>query len=479
MTSFTDVPIEDINYLLINNNLPTSGDKYNTSLKFIESQPNIDVPISIADWIIARNLLIEGVNIPTMTPLDIITSKNKLLNLPDERIIQIMRYLHKLDERDLFKDLPLEIIAKIFSDLDCEQLLILCKMSKQFKFTCDNYLMDILKIKFSEEGYNLKGFNPTILCKSIKLNKKTIRIEEFTLLVGTNGKVYKRIFLKDFPDPYEFYNMENIISITSDNKNIYLLNSFGEVYKSHYEMGKYQKNGTIMLSIIEEPIKMESHPKNIIQIIGKDDYLYSLDINGNVFKNNEQVKTIKNIIRFFSGNSSPKKRTVFFMDTNNDLYKLDENKLSIPNIDNVLDVVINDNATNISVITKNGFLRIFDKNGKIKDLYIDALKNSIKIQIKKNILYSLNNEGIFQMIDLDNLSELMIEDNIKDFVTDLTPVNRKLILLSNDGYLHPVNLKNQDENKTVAVGVNAKLIDFHHISINDKLYRIDSLLTTE
>jgi hypothetical protein len=43
MTSFNNIPIKDIDYLLISNGLSTGGNKYETALNFIRTQPNINV----------------------------------------------------------------------------------------------------------------------------------------------------------------------------------------------------------------------------------------------------------------------------------------------------------------------------------------------------------------------------------------------------------------------------------------------------
>lgn len=51
MTSFNDIPIKDINYLLTNNKLSLLGNKYLTAWNFLITNPTVNIPISIADWI--------------------------------------------------------------------------------------------------------------------------------------------------------------------------------------------------------------------------------------------------------------------------------------------------------------------------------------------------------------------------------------------------------------------------------------------
>ena len=63
MQSFINVPIKDINYLLKSNNLPLIGDKYLTAWNFLLTNPQVNIPVTIADYIIAYN--IQKNNIPT------------------------------------------------------------------------------------------------------------------------------------------------------------------------------------------------------------------------------------------------------------------------------------------------------------------------------------------------------------------------------------------------------------------------------
>jgi len=205
MTSFRDIPITDIEYVLNSNNLNLSSDKYLTVWNFILTHSGIDIPTSIADWIITYNLLQEGINIPKLTTLDIITSKNKLLNLSDERITQVMKYLQKLDDRYLF---PNGIKEIVMSDID--KFYVLTNDGKLHKYYIRNNevyedleltsnIPLIKKIRTSEFGLLLSDVNRTILGLSNNLvypdadfeNNNTIIVDyDIAMIDNTLFKLY-------------------------------------------------------------------------------------------------------------------------------------------------------------------------------------------------------------------------------------------------------------------------------------------------
>jgi hypothetical protein len=192
MQSFTSVPIADIDYLLKSNNLSLNKDKYLTSWNFIISNSGVDVPVSIADYVVAYNLQRE--NIPVMTVFDVVTSNYKIIGLNTERTIRVLRYLNKLDE-NAFIELPDEIIVKILSELPCDQILTLCKISKRFNDICKHHRRALFD-RFLK-GFTIAEYNPRIICKALDLNERIITIEtlknskikKLTLYIGSYGKL--------------------------------------------------------------------------------------------------------------------------------------------------------------------------------------------------------------------------------------------------------------------------------------------------
>jgi hypothetical protein len=296
MESFNVVPMEDIDYLLINNNLSTTGNKYLTAWNFILQNPNVLAPVSIADYVIAYNIFNEKKYVPVMNPYNIITSNYRLDDLNSERTIRIMKYLNKLDETDFFKDLPDEVIANIISNLDCEQIFSLCKISQRFQFICKNYKYDVYK----NISFELKDFNPVILCKSFKHNRRSIYYRIFrrnytsTIIVDNYGNV--NILIKDLSlktiVKHQLAGIENIISIDYYDNILYLLDSFGNVYTTNLIN---EDDGILLPS---SSIKNTDH-MNIIQICSNKYGCYLLSINGDVYKFGEKLPLLHNVVSIF------------------------------------------------------------------------------------------------------------------------------------------------------------------------------------
>ena len=109
---FGDIPIKDIQYLLSKYNQSLNNDIYLTAWNYILTHPNINVPISIANWINIYNLL---------------------------------------DEKDTFNILPDEVVSKILSELNYDQILPLCRLSNRFKLLCTEYKSSIFNDPFIEK----------------------------------------------------------------------------------------------------------------------------------------------------------------------------------------------------------------------------------------------------------------------------------------------------------------------------------------
>ena len=162
MTSFTSIPRDDIIALLstYNQEIPEKQ-LYQTAWNFILSNPGMEVPTSIADFIIALTLSNEV--IPKYISFDILLNKvdldalSKLLTLDHidkERILRILGYLNLLD-KSIYDNLPDEIIGLILMNLDCKDIGLACKTSERFKRVCT--VEDTLRKKLQETtGFTLK-----------------------------------------------------------------------------------------------------------------------------------------------------------------------------------------------------------------------------------------------------------------------------------------------------------------------------------
>jgi len=477
MTSFSDIPIKDIEYLLKVNNLSLSGDKYLTAWNFILTNPNINVPISIADWIIAHNLVQKEVNIPVMTYFDIITSKNKLLNLPN--IINVMSYLHKLDERDPFKDLPNEVVAKILSELDCDQILSLCKLNKRFNFICTEYKRLIFDKFLLKQGYNLTDYDPKIICKALKLNQRVTDIVPIfsTALIDFNDRII--ISFKDYVDGdidviknISLGNINNIISIHKIDNGFLFLNSFGEVYTFIFEKETVSSYRRI------------THLNNIVQIVPKAYGGYFLDINGTVFSGKDPV--IKNISKILYNSTY-----TIFIDKNNDCYGISNfdmigSILRIGDLKKITKIPQLKNTKNIFnifggivTISNNNLLTIYVSkeaitNGTFDKKYINPVtvdlnllfKNITKIVADISLLYILADDKIYTS-KITNISNEKNISNVNDFVL----LFDGLLILSNDGYMIYYSKDKNIYDKTY-VGTNAKLLSNEYILKDSKIYYI-------
>jgi hypothetical protein len=491
MQSFNNVPIDDIDYLLKSNNLGFQGNKYLTVWNFLLTNPGVNVPVSVADYVIAYS--IQKNNIPTMSSYDIVKSNYKIQNLSTERTIRIMKYLNKLDETDQFATIPDEVIPKILSELDCDQILSLCKISKRFENICKYHKRDLFDKFLGNKGFTITEYDPYIICKALKFNKRTVECGEYNVddetyylivNVSSNGKVIGSLNLSDKLINFEIEGIKNIISVVYNPDNHYLLflDSFGKVYKSE----------TIEDDKVYEPLK---NPKqipnlnNIIQIVTDNDHPTFLDINGNVFTGYEVNPTLdngfvgyeitpilNNIVEMSSDSHS-----FVFKDTDNNIYgfgsndhdkfeiaiptRFFNNKLQLPHklnyFKNIKNVFMEDDylitITHDNVITVTG--------SDLTNYNLNFIKNIVKIEVRGKHIYILNDEGILYKL------KLFTSDIIQEFldVKDFDANNYYLTMLTNSG-----EIENYFSMTDTTVGLeikgNAILLNTDNILIDNVLY---------
>ena len=159
MTSFTSIPVSDINKFLSSYNLPIIESNYLTAWNILKSNPNLTIPDSIADYIISLNLFTNKIKIPTYDTSKILLANDKdlyelshlltLSNTNKERIIRILGYLHKLNnDMNIFDILPQEILQDIISRIDCQSIPLMYELSSKFsQLNFDNALkINLLKV---------------------------------------------------------------------------------------------------------------------------------------------------------------------------------------------------------------------------------------------------------------------------------------------------------------------------------------------
>jgi hypothetical protein len=452
MEPFETVPIEDIDYVLLYNNLPTNEDKYLTVWNFIITNPEINVPVSIANYVIAYNLQRE--NILVMTVFDIIRSDYKINGLSIERTIEVMRYLNKLDETDPFVGLPDDLVERILSEFEFDQILVLCNISKRFGKICKNYRRTLFFRFLNDKGFNIAEYNPEIMCKALDLNKRIAYCNgtgNYTLEIHntSEGKVIGVIkHFKNFLKKFDVKGVNNIISVLYYRGYILFLDSFGNVFQSGLiddnDVNPESKSRPVVSKTNESPIKNKpafsslNNPiilpglKNIVQIISAYGAVFFLDVNGNVYWNDKGNRTImrpilNNIKKIFS---DEKLLSAVFLNQNHEIYVYGhnkENKFLLTSEDltinkptksnvfnNVKDIILGDDKV-ITITNDNAIIFQFRKDQQLGSPYIFDT-NIVKIKNKYSGLFILDEYGVLTEHDIWDLSNKNNEvDDVKDF----------------------------------------------------------------
>ena len=137
MTSVYDIPFEDIEEFLSanNENYNDENDAYNKTLILLKNKNSVGHTTKIIEWMMAHNLLLRNINIPNYTTSQInnlsqseINRLAKLLKMNGsniENIKHILRYLHKLDNKNKIL-LPIpelnDIIFSTLNDLESKDI---------------------------------------------------------------------------------------------------------------------------------------------------------------------------------------------------------------------------------------------------------------------------------------------------------------------------------------------------------------------
>ena len=244
MTSIYDIPKEDIDIFIENNNdiiHKKEYDPYLITFKTIKSGNYLPgtVPDKIIDWIIAYNLIIKGVNIPKYNVLNIyllsekeLKALSKLLkldNLHINSVINVLNYLGKLDSKLLLESLPIDIIKDIMKDIENpENITNFCLVNKLYKkVICDND--SFWKEKYTEK-YEIEGLN-YLQNHQIKdyqelyklnysyhqLSKKLKFYRDFDFWYNVEELFMRNRKLKDFPEEIFLLPKLRILSLAQNN----------------------------------------------------------------------------------------------------------------------------------------------------------------------------------------------------------------------------------------------------------------------
>lgn len=257
MTSFFVIPYNDIVSFLEAYNLSISNDEkqnYVNAWNFLTSNDVSEVPVSICDFIIALNL--NNKPIESYKTLDILSgnedylgnlAKSLTLSSNDrERIIRILGYLGLLiNDTNVYKDLPDEILRIIGSNLECSAIKLFCNISERFNRFCQRKAED-------NNITNYQAMLLNILEQDIKINLNNLSLRRLEGLC-----LMKRKYLDAGPS------------------NSFVIDKRGNTYGfGAYFSGIMSDNSNI-------PI-LTSKLKDTIQISSKRDFLLALDILGNV-----------------------------------------------------------------------------------------------------------------------------------------------------------------------------------------------------
>jgi len=445
MSNFSAIPLKDILYLLTYYGQTVKDDPYLAAWNFIISTSDINVPISVANWIIKYN------------------SINYISNLPEE------------------------IIVKILSDFSRKEIKSLCNSSLKIRKICNDNKMSIMR----QSLYNSTGMNFDKISsekklhniyRAVNINDRIYINDEYILIVdnrmrvlndniimndvenviGLSGGKDGLLFLRSDGKVYaykkgivellneEIYteiptiinNLDNVIQVVKIYNGAYFLNSSGNVYAEGGSGNKYYNDITFLITNIKE---IFSNKSNTI-FLSKNGDVYGIGPNTNgelglghnkIVNTVEKSNLFKNIKKVFL-----KGKITTVIDTNDNVYvfgnvprdrkyHLDE-ELLIPKKLDLPDKIskINADDTRITILTDKG------------DLYM-CLYNNNFIPVKYNI---------YNVIDFKSGNVTMILNNKKELYLYLTL----------DSTIHKID-----------VNGNIKIIDNQLILLDDNLYFIN------
>jgi len=232
MTSFTDIPLDDIKDFLIANDKLVTNQPYLDAWNLIKEDKSLTVPVSISDFFLAQNL--SKMEFPSFKISKILTSDVRdlifitaLQDLPKDRIIRVLRYLNKLEnDMNIFDMLPKDISNIIISELDIHAIQLICDISCNFSKFCHTHLQPILlKNLQGKTNNNIEKFSlKQLLClaKNLNVNMNIKPKGFYHSLILKNNKIYDG----DKIIPY----LDDVIQLATSNNHALVLTAEGQVF---------------------------------------------------------------------------------------------------------------------------------------------------------------------------------------------------------------------------------------------------------
>jgi hypothetical protein len=338
------IPLSDIKIFISENNFELSNnieDLYKDALYIINTGKYSYLPESIRDWIIAKNLRNkEYLDIPTYKSSDIILSSYdkfenlaKQLNLIEinkDQILRILTYLGKLDnDMSVFDKLPDDNIKNIMSNLDCESIMLMCKLSIRILKICneDNTLINILKERFTSVGYDVTNFDLKQLinmCKILNRKYPTMTGNGDKLYVLNNDYIYiitfRNINNENFTTIEKTLDATNVIQIVYTDKKLLMLNNNGTLH--YINLDSFERIEIVNLNNV-----LYILPETKLTVITADGTTFSFGLEENKVYASKKIISIK-IIDESIGTCNSLRLT-----TDNIVYDYQK---QIPNLNNIV-----------------------------------------------------------------------------------------------------------------------------------------------
>lgn len=231
-------------FLLSNNN-----DIYDVAFNLMKDKnaKYDDVPISIIEWMLARNALIKKINVPSYTrtqiknlKFDDLNNLAKLLGLTKnnvDNVINILHYMHKLKESELDFEMYTDLYTSLLVTSNFETIIKLLKSKSSLKNEISEVFDNILIYNKGIPDFYNKTSNfirSLIDMKEFDLIEKILPIiiedddrNYFNLIELFAEKRFLNIYFKYFPNKYRSIFMISVVKALSNKK----LSSYYLIYK--------------------------------------------------------------------------------------------------------------------------------------------------------------------------------------------------------------------------------------------------------
>jgi hypothetical protein len=437
MTSFTDIPLDDIKEFLIANDKINTSKPYLDAWNLINNNKSIQGPPSISDFFLAQN--ISKMEFPSYKISKILTSDvsdliyiTALQDLPKNRIIRVLKYLNKLEnDMDIFDMLPKDISQTIISKLDIHSIQLICEISYNFSKFCRTHLQPILLQNLKcKTNINISNFS----IKQLLFLDKNLKADMD--IIDTSG-YYHSLILKD-NKIYDGSNiieyLDDIIQIATSNNHALALTAEGEVFSfGNNDYGQLGLGHNFECSVPQ----LINNISDVICVSVSDRHSLLLMSNGNVYmcgnyNNIFEKLDLDNVIQISAGFSHSLALT-----KEGKIYLLDDSNISIKLSDLVDQISDSQEISNISI-------KLLMENSDI--ISISTGYDHSLLLDKKGIIYGYGNNEYGQL----GLNEKIIEcpsvitglDNIVHIVAG----DKYSLIMTNDGGVFKFGLEDDKIN---------------------------------